>query len=94
MTSVGSVADVVGLLSAPHGFDALLSDIGTPGEDGYALVRRFKLMQRAGKAHDIPAAALTAFTRDAYRAAALLEAGFDLFLPKPISPADLLRKIS
>ena len=66
--------------SRPH---VLLSDIGMPITDGYALLARVRALPGAS-AH-VPAVALTAFARaaDAARAA---EAGFAAHLAKPVDP--------
>jgi PAS domain S-box-containing protein len=68
--------------------DVLVSDIGMPVEDGYALLR--KLRMRAPEAGGkVPAIALTAFTRgeDVARSR---EAGFARHLAKPVEPAELV----
>ncbi len=67
--------------------DVLLSDIGLPNADGYALIRRVRELDQASRGK-IPAAALTAYASpDDHRRA--LEAGFDAHVSKPIEPADL-----
>lgn len=67
--------------------DALVSDIGMPGEDGYSLIGRIrKLADPALSA--IPAMALTAFARKEEKAKALWS-GFDHHLPKPVDPNEL-----
>jgi CheY-like chemotaxis protein/anti-sigma regulatory factor (Ser/Thr protein kinase) len=67
--------------------DVLLSDIGLPNADGYALIRRVRELDEASRGK-IPAVALTAFASpDDHRRA--LEAGFDAHVGKPIEPADL-----
>jgi len=72
--------------------DVLLSDIGMPGEDGHALIRRIRGLppERGGR---VPAAALTAYTQVEDRAAAL-SAGFQAWLSKPIEPADLTAAVA
>jgi len=67
--------------------DVLVSDIGMPGEDGYSLIRRIRALppEQGGR---IPAAALTAFTQTEHRQEAL-GAGYQVFLAKPIGPAEL-----
>jgi len=68
--------------------DLIVSDVGMPGEDGYALVRSLRALPVRTKA-ELPAVALTAFSTREDRAHALRE-GFDLHLSKPVEPADLL----
>jgi CheY-like chemotaxis protein len=70
--------------------DLLLSDIGMPGEDGYALIRKLRALPHA--AH-IPAAALTAYARAEDRRKAL-DAGFMMHIPKPVEPAELVSVIA
>ena len=67
--------------------DVLVSDIGMPGQDGFALIRavRARPPERGGL---VPAAALTAFTQGETRQA-VLRAGFQLYLAKPIDPGEL-----
>lgn len=68
--------------------ELLLSDIGMPNEDGYALIERVRgLPALAGG--DVPAVALTAYARSEDRTRALL-AGFTNHVPKPVEPAELL----
>ena len=68
--------------------DVLVSDIGMPDEDGYAMIRHIRKMSD----HHIPAIALTAYARK-QDAEAALGAGYDQHLPKPVAPADLIRAI-
>ena len=72
---------------APH---VILSDIGMPGEDGYALIRRIRTLPNEKK--DIPAIAFTAFARNEDRARALVE-GFNVHMAKPVEPAALIEAI-
>jgi YesN/AraC family two-component response regulator len=69
----------------PH---ILIIDIGLPDEDGYALIRKARALldQRGEK---IPAVALTAYTSEEDRARAL-SAGFEIHMPKPPGPAQLI----
>jgi CheY-like chemotaxis protein len=67
-------------------FDAIISDIGMPGMNGYQLAEAL----RALPAYEtIPLIAVTGFTMYDDRERAR-RAGFDDFLTKPINPADLL----
>jgi PAS domain S-box-containing protein len=96
----GAGARVTRALTAAEGFeklkllrpDALLSDIGMAGEDGYGLIARVRALapEEGGLT---PAAALTAYARPEDRVKAL-EAGFQLHLPKPIEPAALVGEIA
>jgi signal transduction histidine kinase/CheY-like chemotaxis protein len=72
--------------------DVLLSDIGMPGEDGYALIRRVRGLPPA-RGGAVPAGALTAYTQAEDRTAALA-AGFQVWLSKPIEPADLTAAVA
>lgn len=67
--------------------DVLVSDIGMPGEDGYGLIRRIR--EGEGRTASTPAVALTAYARREDRARAL-GAGFDMHMPKPVEPGELL----
>jgi signal transduction histidine kinase len=68
--------------------DVLVSDIGMPDEDGYAMIRTIRQRFSAR----LPAIALTAYARK-QDAEAALGAGYDQHLPKPVTPADLIRVI-
>ncbi|RKH73693.1 response regulator [Corallococcus aberystwythensis] len=72
-------------LHRPH---VIISDIGMPGEDGYSFIRRLRALplEQGGQT---PAIALTAFARMEDRTRALL-AGFQMHVPKPIEPAELI----
>jgi PAS domain S-box-containing protein len=69
----------------------ILSDIGMPDEDGYSFIRRIRALapQQGGST---PAASLTAYAgvEDRRRA---LNAGFNMHVPKPIDPAELVAVI-
>ncbi|MBM7118110.1 PAS domain-containing protein [Archangium primigenium] len=73
------------LRTRPH---VLVSDIGMPGEDGYAFIRKVRALP-ASKGGRVPAVALTAYARAEDRTRALL-AGFKAHVPKPIQRAELL----
>jgi CheY-like chemotaxis protein len=61
-----------------------------PGEDGYSLIMRMRELD-GGKT--IPAVALTSYVRVEDRARAL-SAGFNMFVPKPIQPRELITAIA
>ena len=68
--------------------DVLVSDLGMPGEDGYALLR--DLRSRAGERGDaLPAIALTAYARAEDRVKALAW-GFERHVVKPVEPSELV----
>jgi PAS domain S-box-containing protein len=66
----------------------LVSDIGMPDEDGYALIGKLRALgpERGG---DIPAVALTAYARSEDRMRALAS-GFQMHVPKPIEAGELI----
>jgi PAS domain S-box-containing protein len=72
--------------------DVLISDIGMPGEDGYALIRKIrKLEPELGGG--IPAVALTGYARvEDYKEA--LAAGFQLHVAKPVRAAELIAVVA
>ncbi|HZP36498.1 MAG TPA: ATP-binding protein [Methylomirabilota bacterium] len=72
--------------------DVLLSDLAMPDEDGYALMRSVRKGEQAGGPR-LPAVALTAYVRVQDRARAV-EAGFDMFVEKPVNPDELLAVVS
>jgi CheY-like chemotaxis protein len=93
VASAGSVSEALELFETfqPH---ALVSDIGMPEEDGYALIARIRArpLELGG---GIKAIALTAYTRAEDRAQARAS-GFDDHLAKPAHPdriAHVLRQL-
>lgn len=72
--------------------DVLVSDIGMPESDGYSLIRELR-RREAEQGGKIPAAALTAYARTEDRTRAL-KAGFQIHLPKPIEPAELVTVVA
>jgi signal transduction histidine kinase/ActR/RegA family two-component response regulator len=69
--------------------DILLSDIGMPGEDGYALIKRIRALPEKGS---LPAIALTAYARTDDRIKAI-QAGYHMHLAKPVEPVELLAMV-
>jgi CheY-like chemotaxis protein len=72
-------------------YDLLLSDIGMPGGNGYRLIRQIRALPSA-QGGQIPAVAVTAYAREEDRLQAL-SAGFQMHIPKPIEPKQLLKVI-
>jgi CheY-like chemotaxis protein len=70
----------------------LISDIGMPHEDGYALLRRVRALPAEGGGRT-PALALTAYARveDAERAR---DAGYDRHVSKPVDPFELVSLVA
>lgn len=86
-------ADVVTAASAREGLDSLsrwnphilICDIAMPEEDGYSVIRK---VRESAQTVSLPAIALTAYARIEDRMRAL-EAGFQMFLPKPVEAEEL-----
>jgi signal transduction histidine kinase/ActR/RegA family two-component response regulator len=72
--------------------DVLVSDLAMPGEDGYSLIGKIRALA-GGKVTQVPAVALTSYVRVEDRARAL-SAGFNLFVPKPVEPEELITAIA
>jgi CheY-like chemotaxis protein len=76
--SAGAARDAIAT-SKPH---LLVSDIGLPGEDGYALIKHVRGLKSTRR---VLAVAVTAFARPEDRQR-VLDSGFDEFVAKPIDP--------
>jgi PAS domain S-box-containing protein len=87
----GSVHDALAILRASY-VDILISDIGMPDADGYALIRRVRDMEREHGGR-MPAVALTAYAGPDDRERALA-AGFDCHVTKPITPVELAEAVA
>lgn len=72
--------------------DLLVSDIGMPGEDGYAFIRKLRELA-AEEGGQTPAIALTAFASSQDRQKAL-GGGFQVHLAKPVEPVELARVVA
>jgi PAS domain S-box-containing protein len=87
--SVATAASVPEAMTVFPAFapQAIVADIGMPGEDGYSLIRRIRALppERGGA---VPAVALTAYALREDRERAL-EAGFSVHMAKPVEPAEL-----
>ncbi|HKQ30895.1 MAG TPA: ATP-binding protein, partial [Burkholderiales bacterium] len=74
----------------------LLCDIAMPDEDGYSVLRRIRAWEgnhARASLRELPAVALTAFAQNEDRMRAL-NAGFQMYLAKPIAPQELVAVIS
>jgi signal transduction histidine kinase/CheY-like chemotaxis protein len=90
VTAATSAAQAIELIRkrAPM---VLVSDIGMPVDDGFALIQRVRALDDT--ASQLPAIALTAYARDDDRRRAL-DAGFQAYLSKPVEPDALVRLVS
>jgi PAS domain S-box-containing protein len=87
---IGSAQGALESLQAQT-FDILLSDIGLPELDGYALIRRVRAMD--APACRIPAIAVTAYARAEDRQRSLL-AGYQMHIAKPLEAPELIAAIA
>lgn len=72
--------------------DVIVTDLAMPDEDGYALISKIRALE-APTGLRTPAVALTAYVRVEDRARAL-SAGFNMFVPKPVEPNELITVIA
>jgi PAS domain S-box-containing protein len=72
--------------------DVLVSDIGMPHQDGYALIRRVRSLG-VGHGGEVPAVALTAYARTEDRVRAV-QAGFQTHVIKPVEPIELITMVA
>jgi len=91
VTVVGSADEALTVLRRWRP-DVLLSDIGMPGDDGYVLIRKVRMLGAEEGGH-VRALALTAYARSEDRALAL-EAGFHAHIAKPVDPLELTALIA
>jgi signal transduction histidine kinase/ActR/RegA family two-component response regulator len=89
--TASSVADAFAAIdrSAP---DVLLSDIGMPYEDGYALIRRLRA-RPAARGGSTPAIAVTAYASAGDRSATEA-AGYQAHVAKPYDPAEIAQLVA
>ncbi|WP_413586638.1 ATP-binding protein [Bdellovibrio sp. HCB274] len=85
-----SVQEALRLTRLFH-FDAVVSDLSMPEEDGFSLIKKVRAGQTALK-KSIPAVAVTAFNDQDSRDKAL-SAGFDQFFGKPLSRSELIHSL-
>ncbi len=91
VATAGSAAEaLVSLRRKPP--DLLISDIGMPGTDGYALIRQVRRLPVA-EGGQVPAMALTAFARSQDRTSALI-AGYQAHIAKPFEAQELLATVA
>ncbi len=91
--AVTSAKEAIARLRAnPLEYDVLLSDIGMPDEDGYALIRQVRALN-AELGGQIPAIALSAYVREEEQRKSLT-AGFQKHIAKPVEPERLASMIA
>ncbi len=89
--AVASAAKALGALNAWNP-DVLVSDIGMPVEDGYALIHQVRA-RPPEQGGTIPALALTAYAKSEDRLRALA-VGYQMHLDKPVDPTELTAVIA
>jgi CheY-like chemotaxis protein len=93
-------AEVTAVSSAPAALrvlkrrvpDVLVSDVGMPGMDGHALIRRLRTLPES-EGGQVPAVAVTAYATATDNARALA-AGFTRHVSKPIVPSEIVEIIA
>src|SRR5262249_59482325 len=89
--AVATAAEALPALAgfAPH---VLLVEIELAGETGFSLIQKVRSLPADGGGQ-VPAAALSAYGRTDDRVRALL-AGFQIHVPKPVPPAELVAVVA
>ncbi len=72
--------------------DVLITDLGMPGEDGYELIRRVRLLP-AARGGLLPSLAVSAYATREHRRK-VVESGFQKHLEKPVTPVDLVTSVA
>jgi PAS domain S-box-containing protein len=91
VTAVASVTSALEQLQLTKP-DLIVSDVEMPNEDGYSLIRKVRALEEM-QGERIPAIALTAHARSSDRLRAL-SAGYQMHIPKPVEPAELVIAIA
>jgi CheY-like chemotaxis protein len=91
VSSAASVAEAMASLQAGLP-DVLISDLGMPGEDGYELMRRVRLLP-ADAGGLLPSIAVSAYATQEHRKK-VLQSGFQRHLEKPVAPAELVTEVA
>jgi CheY-like chemotaxis protein len=91
VTTASSAREAIAALRETR-HDVLISDLGMPEEDGYALIKQVRaLAEKDGG--NTPSAALTAYARVEDRMK-VLRSGFQIHIPKPVEPAELVAVVA
>jgi PAS domain S-box-containing protein len=92
IVSEASSAPAALALLATERPDAIVSDLGMPGMDGYAFVAELRASP-VETLRNVPAVALTAYARSEDRTRAL-RSGFQMHLSKPIDPGEVVAGVA
>lgn len=92
VTAVASVSEALASLEHSRP-DVLVSDIGMPIEDGYALIRKVRSLDGGSQHTQIPAVALTAYASEQDQSRAI-SSGFQMHVSKPVEPDELISAIA
>ncbi len=92
VTEVASAGEALDLVRHGKCPDVLVSDVGLPEENGYALVRQIR-QHEAEHGGFLPAIALTGFAHAEDRTR-MLAAGFQAHVAKPLDPAELTAAVT
>ena len=87
----GSARDAVAMAARVRP-DVLVCDLAMPDKDGLEVIREVKSWAAEAGA-TLPALALSAYARTEDRDRAL-SAGFDVYVPKPVDPTELVRAVA
>jgi CheY-like chemotaxis protein len=82
VTAVASMTEALAAIEDARP-SVVVSDIGMPGGDGYALIRELRV-----RGLRLPAVAVTAYGRNEDRARSL-QAGFQAHVSKPVEPTEI-----
>ena len=89
--AVGTAGEALEAL-AQFAPDVLVSEVEMRGETGFSLIQKVRALP-ADRGGRVPAAALSAYSRTDDRVQALL-AGFQIHVPKPIQPTELVAVVA
>jgi len=91
---VHAVGDAMAALAdlSKRSFDIIVSDVGLPEMSGLDFLRALRA-RPSDRAKRTPAVALTAYTRASDRTA-VMEAGFQAHVPKPVDPNELVATVA
>ncbi|HEX6185532.1 MAG TPA: ATP-binding protein [Pyrinomonadaceae bacterium] len=91
VVTAASASEALEAIAQSHP-NILISDLGMPGEDGYALIAKVRALP-AERGGQIPAAALTAYVRAEDRVK-VLGSGFQLHVSKPLEANELVAVVA